>query len=58
MPNTQLSPLAEKLYAHLNATSHLYSIEIAASILMEEPSLTSERRIAYREIWEYSKNDY
>jgi hypothetical protein len=58
MTQTKLSPLAEKLYTKLNADSHLYSIESAAMILMEDSDLSPARRLAYREIWEYSKNDY
>ena len=55
---TELSPLAEKLYIKLNADSHLYSVEMASMILMEDPFLSHDRRQAYREIWEHSKNDY
>ena len=52
-----MSPLAEKLYIKLNADSHLYSIESAAMELMNDTDLSPARRDAYREIWEYSKND-
>lgn len=54
----ELSPLAEKLYTKLNADSHLYSIESAASELMEDSDLSPARRAAYREIYEHAKSDY
>lgn len=57
MEQAKLSQLAEKLYTKLNADSHLYSIESAAMELMEDTDLSPERRLAYREIWEYEKNN-